>query len=57
MLQASLKVQVPILFLRLCKSLFWHHLQVGARVEVGNYYVEHRGGPLLPKAIGTYVCP
>ena len=57
MFQASLKVQALIFLLRLCKSLFWRHARVGARIEVDNSYVEHRGGPPLQEAVGAYVCP
>ena len=41
----------------LCKSLFWSHALVGARIEVENSNVEHRGGPPLPEVVGAYVCP
>ena len=57
MLQASLKVQVLLFLLRLCKSLLWRHAQVGARVEIDNSNVEHRGGTPLLEAVGAYVCP
>ena len=53
----SLKVQVLLFLLRLCKILFWRHAQVGARVKVDNSNVKHRGGPPLSEAVGAYVCP
>ena len=56
MLQESLKVQVLLFLLRLCKRLFWRHEQVGACIKVDNYNVKHRGGPPLPEAVGVYVC-
>ena len=56
-LQASLKVQVLLFLLRLCKILFWRHEQVGAHIEVDKTNVEHRGGTPLPEAVGAYVLP
>ena len=57
MLQSSLKIQVLLFLIFLCKNLFRRHAQVGARVEVDNSNVEHRGGPPLPEAVGASVCP
>ena len=57
MLQASLKVQVLLFILCLCKILFWRHAQLGARIDVDNSYVKHRDGIPLPEAVGDYVCP
>ena len=53
----GLKVQVLILLLRLCKSLFRSHSQVGAHIEVDHSNVKHCGGPPIPEAMVSYVCP
>ena len=57
MLQANLKVQILLFLLCLCKSLFQHDAQVGARIKVDYSNVKHRGGPPLPEAVGAYVFP
>ena len=57
MLQASLKVQVFLFFLYLCKRLLRRHAQVGARIEVENSNIKHLSGPPLPEAVVAYICP
>ena len=55
MIQESLKVQVLLFLLCLCKILLRSHAQVGARIKVENSYVKQCGAPPLPEAVGAYV--
>ena len=56
-LQESLKLQVLLFLICLCKNLLWIHAQVRSRIEVENLNVKHCGGSPLPEAVGAYVCP
>ena len=57
MIQASLKVYIFLIILRLCKRIFRCHAQLGAYIKTNYSNVKHCSGPPLTEALGAYVRP